>query len=55
MDGRGVRAPLERLSIKMSLTHYLINDYSTPLDRFFDDVFTPRTRQVQQSDIFRPR
>jgi HSP20 family protein len=39
----------------MSLTHYLFNDYSSPLDRFFDD-FSPRTyRHVQQSDVFRPR
>ncbi|KAI9435741.1 HSP20-like chaperone [Lactarius indigo] len=40
----------------MSLTHYLLNDYSTPFDRFFDDVLSPRTyRQVQHSDVFRPR
>ncbi|KAI9454654.1 HSP20-like chaperone [Lactarius psammicola] len=40
----------------MSLTHYLFNDHSTPFDRFFDDVFSPRTyRQVHQSDVFRPR
>ena len=40
----------------MSLTHYLFNDYSTPLDRFFDEAFSPRTfRHVQQSDVFRPR
>ncbi|KAH9060670.1 HSP20-like chaperone [Lactarius vividus] len=39
----------------MSLTHYLLNDYSTPFDRFFDDVLTPRTyRHVQPSDVFRP-
>lgn len=48
--------PLERLSIKMSLTYHLVNDYSTPLDRSFDDVFSPHTyRQVQQSDVFRQR
>jgi HSP20 family protein len=40
----------------MSLTHYLFNDYSSPLDRFFDDAFSPRSyRHVQQSDVFRPR
>jgi len=40
----------------MSLTHYFSNEYSTPLDRLFDDVLSSRTyRQSQQGDIHRPR
>ncbi|KAH9957524.1 small heat shock protein [Russula dissimulans] len=40
----------------MSLTHYFSNDYSTPFDRFFDDVLSSRAyRQSQQGDIHRPR
>jgi hypothetical protein len=41
---------------KMSLTHYLLNDYSPPIDRFFEDMFSNRAyRQGQQLDVFRPR
>ena len=44
------------LPSKMSLTHYFLNDYSTPVDRFFDDMFSNRAyRQSQQLDGFRPR
>jgi hypothetical protein len=39
----------------MSLTHYLLNDY-TPADRFLEEMFGNRAlRQNQQLDVFRPR
>jgi hypothetical protein len=42
--------------IEMSLTHYFFNDYASPVDRFFDDMWSNRAlRQGQQLDIFRPR
>lgn len=40
---------------EMSLTHYLLNDY-TPVERFFEDMMGGRAyRQSQQADAFRPR
>jgi hypothetical protein len=40
----------------MSLTHYYFNDSASPVDRFFDDMFSNRAyRQGQHMDVFRPR
>jgi hypothetical protein len=60
-DARGIRALRngdDRLLIsppsKMSLTHYLLNDFAP--DRLLDDVFSNRAyRQSQQLDVFQPR
>ena len=54
--GWRVEASKQRSSFIENVTHYFLNDYSPPIDRFFEDMFSNRAyRQGQQLDVFRPR